>query len=65
MKVTTPLRTAADLARFEEPFDPETVARLAAIAKFELDDCLAILESRSGIPLKNRAIRNLTAALAR
>jgi hypothetical protein len=61
--VTTPARTAVDLARFEEPFTPETVTRLAAIAKFALDDCLTMLESRSGIPSKKRAIRNLTAAL--
>lgn len=61
--VTTPTRTAVDLARFEEPFTPETVARLAAIVGFALEDCLAILESRSGIPLKKRAIRNLTAVL--
>jgi len=60
---TTPARTAIDLARFEEPFQPETVARLAAIAEFALADCLAMLESRSGIPSKRRAIRNLTAAL--
>jgi len=61
--VTTPARTAIELARFEEPFDPEPVTRLAAIAKFALIDCLTILESRAGIPSKNRAIRNLTAAL--
>ena len=63
VKVTTPIRTALDLARFEEPFNLETVTRLAAIAEFDLNDCLAILESRSGIPLKNRALQNLTAAL--
>ncbi len=61
--VTTPQRTAIDLARFREPFVPETVTRLAAIAEFTLADCLATFESRSGIPSKNRAIRNLTAAL--
>ena len=63
VKVTTPIRTAVDLARFQEPFDPATVTRLAAIAEFALTDCLALFESRSGIPSKNRAIRNLKAAL--
>lgn len=61
--VTTPLRTAVDLARFEEPFDPAIVARLAVIAGFALADCIALLESRTGIPSKRRAVRNLTAAL--
>jgi hypothetical protein len=61
--VTTPVRTAVDLARFRNPFDPEIVTRLAAIAKFTLSDCLALFESRSGIPSKKRAIRNLTGAL--
>ena len=65
VKVTTPIRTAVDLARFEEPFSPEIVARLAAIVEFSLADCLATLESRAGIPLKNRAKQNLTAALGR
>lgn len=64
VKVTTPIRTAVDLARFEQPFEPGTVAQLAAIAEFTLADCLGVLTSRSGIPFKNRAIRNLTAALS-
>jgi len=63
VKVTNPIRTAVDLARFQEPFDSGSVTRLAAIAKFALSDCLAILEGRSAIPSKNRAISNLTAAL--
>jgi hypothetical protein len=63
VRVTTPLRTVLDLARFAEPFDPVTVTRLAAIAGLGLDDCLAALGSRVGIPAKHRARRNLTAAL--
>ena len=62
-RVTTPLRTILDLARFAEPFDSATVARLAVIARLSLDDCLASLESRSGIPAKNRARENLRQAL--
>lgn len=62
-RVTTPLRTAVDLARFTEPFASDTVTRLAAIAGFALDDCLALLQSRSGIPSKRRAARNLRSSL--
>ena len=64
-RVTTPLRTILDLARFAEPFDPQTVARLAEIAGLRLEDCLASLESRSGIPAKHRAQRTLRAAFSR
>lgn len=63
VQVTSPLRTAVDLARFEEPFCPATVARLAAIGGFALVDCVALLQSRSNVPAKRRALRNLTAAL--
>jgi hypothetical protein len=63
VRVTTAVRTAVDLARFQHPFTPETVARLAAVVGFALTDCLALLDSRSGIPSKKRAVRNLAAAL--
>jgi hypothetical protein len=63
-RVTTPLRTVLDLARFGEPFDDATVARLAAIADLDLAGCLAVLASRSGIPAKHRAAARLRAALA-
>ena len=61
--VTTPLRTILDLARFSDPFDAATVRRLAAIAGLGLDDCLAALASRAGIPAKKRARENLREAL--
>lgn len=61
-RVTTPLRTMLDLARFAEPFDPGVVARLAAIAGLTLDDALHALASRPGIPAKHRARRNLALA---
>jgi hypothetical protein len=62
-RVTTPLRTIIDLARFAEPFDPPTVARLAAIAGLNRDDCLISLAGRHGIPAKRRARDNLSVAL--
>ena len=63
-RVTSPLRTVLDLARFAEPCAADTVARLAAIAGLGLPDCLASLAARFGIPAKKRAERNLRAALA-
>jgi hypothetical protein len=62
-RITTPLRTILDLARFAEPFDGATVTRLAEIAGLGLADCLAALASRSGIPAKHRAHGNLREAL--
>jgi len=64
VRVTTPLRTILDLARFAEPFRAETVVRLAAIAGLGLDDCLTALAGRPGIPAKHRARGNLRAAYA-
>jgi hypothetical protein len=61
-RVTTPLRTMLDLARFAEPFDASVVTRLAAVAGLTLDHALNALASRSGIPAKHRARRNLTLA---
>ena len=62
-RVTTPLRTVLDLARFAEPFDAEPVIRLAAIASLTAEACLAALAGRTGIPAKHRAERHLRAAL--
>jgi len=62
-RVTTPLRTVLDLARFGEPFDDRTVARLAACGGLSLADCLAVLDGRSGVPAKRRAATRLRAAL--
>jgi hypothetical protein len=61
-QVTTPLRTILDLARSEQPFDPLVAVRLAKTGGLRLDDCLAALESRHGIPLKQRARDRLQAA---
>lgn len=63
VRVTTPLRTILDLARFADPFDPAPVIGLAAIAGLTLDDCLEALAGRSGIPAKHRAAANLRTAL--
>lgn len=59
--VTSPLRTIIDLARYDPDVDSGVLARLTATAGLTLDDCLADLASRSGIPLKRRAHRVLDA----
>jgi hypothetical protein len=62
-RVTTPVRTAVDLARFVDPFPVDVVARLAELPGFTFGDAIALLESRGGIPAKNRARRRLADAL--
>lgn len=63
VRMTTPLRTILDLVRVEHDFDPAMTARLAAIGELHPDDCLAALESRDGIPARERARNNLRRAL--
>jgi len=64
--VTTPLRTALDLAREGDLVDDldQTVARLADIAGFDLADCLASLGSRAGILSRTTTEERLRRALA-
>jgi hypothetical protein len=62
-QVTTPLRTIIELARSSDDFDATIVNRLAVIGGLRLDDCLASLESRAGIPSKARAVENLRRVL--
>jgi hypothetical protein len=66
VRVTTPLRTALDLVRTTRftADDATTVARLAAIADFDLADCRAALAARSGFPSKKRAEERLTRVFA-
>jgi hypothetical protein len=64
-RVTTPLRTALDLVRTDGPFDVLAVAGLAAVGDLSLDDCLAALDRRTGIPMKQRARDRLRQALTR
>lgn len=59
VRVTTPLRTALDLARFAETFDRATVTRLLAICGRSPADAVAELDRRPGIPFKSRAKRRL------
>ena len=57
-KVTSPMRTVIDLARFAEPFDDAlagTVLALARIGGVTIGDCLAAVEARRNLPSKRRA----------
>jgi hypothetical protein len=59
VRVTTPLRTIMDLARFQEPFDPELVTSLLRVSKLTAGMCIAELRSRHNLPQKKLALRRL------
>jgi hypothetical protein len=66
-RVTTCIRTAVDLARIRDPFDAEdreTVRGLAALGRFDLDDCRAFMDRGRNLPAKRRAIARLSECLA-
>lgn len=64
-RVTSPLRTALDLARLPdgETPDPEILVRLSTIGGFDLGDALAALASRPAVPSRRRAEQRLTSIL--
>ena len=55
-RVTTPLRTAIDLLRFQPSLDAALVARLLQIGGLTLDDCQHYLEARHNLPHKKLAL---------
>ena len=58
-KVTTPLRTAADLARFSDRFDESeerAVVGLLAAGRFTIEDCVDELNRRRNLPNKRLAV---------
>ena len=64
--VTSPLRTAVDLARSREAFtrlDAHSVRELSRVGRFGLADCLAAMNTRRNLPDKRRAAERLRAAL--
>lgn len=66
-RVTTPLRTAIDLARARERFgdgDRDAVRGLAELAGFRLADCVAAMDARRNLPGKRRAIERLAAVVS-
>jgi hypothetical protein len=65
-RVTTPLRTALDIARARAGFGPaeaQLVRRLAALGGFGAGECRAALDARRNLPAKRRARERLEAAL--
>lgn len=61
-RVTTPLRTAVDLARAGD-VQPEVVSALARVGGFGLAECTAEMAARRNLPGKHRALQRLSAAL--
>jgi len=67
LRVTTPARTIADLARFAREVDSAQLGvmrSLAAIGGVTLDDCRAALDRRRNLPNKIVAWQRIVAALA-
>lgn len=63
MPVTSPLRTAIDVARWSESFDLDEVRVIRALMRvggFGRSDCLEQLETRKSLPNKKRAIERLS-----
>ncbi len=66
LRLTTPLRTALDLARFERSFGEEESRLLLALSRlgrFDLDDAVAAIGSRRNLPNKHLALARLAASL--
>ena len=61
VRVTTPLRTVMDLARFQLRFDPELVTALCAVTGLTVDTCITELRSRRNLPQKKLALERLEA----
>lgn len=67
MRVTTPLRTAIDLARFSTSFcaqEREIIRRLAGLGGFCFTDCVEAIEARRNLPRKHRAQSRLVTVFA-
>lgn len=62
MAVTTPLRTALDLARAPNANSTLILALSTLGRGFGLDDCTAAIESRRNLPHRNQAMAALTEA---
>jgi hypothetical protein len=61
IRVTTPLRTVIDLARFGDSFDEQLVRRLLAFGGVSVSDCLDALGRRRNLPGKRLAVERLGA----
>jgi hypothetical protein len=61
VRVTTPLRTVMDLARFQDRFDAGLVFALCAVTNLTVVACIAELRSRRNLPQKKLALERLEA----
>ena len=67
VRVTTPLRTLVDLARFADPFTPDDAAvvrALGLLGAVDLADCRAALDRRRNLPAKKLAWSRLRSVFA-
>jgi hypothetical protein len=67
LTVTTPLRTAVDLARFCPEFGPAeraTVSALMLLGSFGVGECAAIMNRRRNLPRKQLALARIEQAAA-
>lgn len=65
--LTTPLRTAVDLARFQPDFradERKLILALSLLGGFGLDACVDAINSRRNLPNKHRALERLAATLS-
>ena len=68
LRVTTPLRTVVDLARFSPSFGDEEVRlvkNLMSLGGFGVEECKAMLDRRQNLPAKRLAHQRILAAAAR
>jgi hypothetical protein len=66
LELTSPLRTAIDLARFADDWDDRdsfAVTELMRIGRFDINDCVATMNVRKNLPNKRQAISRLEGAL--
>jgi hypothetical protein len=62
LRLTSPLRTVVDLARFSEDFAPDVARDLMLIGGVSLGDCRALLDRRRNLPGKRRALERIESA---
>ena len=68
LRVTTPVRTVVDLARFSPSFGDEEVRlvkNLMSLGGFGVEECNAMLDRRQNLPAKRLAHQRILAAVAR
>ena len=64
--LTTPLRTAVDIARVSKDWTPaerDAILGLADLGGFTLDDCCSLMDRRNNLPGKQRARQRLEMAM--